>query len=880
MKRKKWLRRAGILLLALAAVDLAANGLLQTWRVRRYLTVHLESAFGRPVEVGRFTLQLLPSPRIEARSVTVGEDPAFGYEYFLRAESVTAGLHWSGLLRGRIQFGTFSFTRASLNLVRDSDGRWNLERWLPPTRGAAGRAAPMVGPMPLPVAASRLDRIEFEDGRINFKSETEKLPFAFVGVSGGVEQIAPGRWTLRLEAQPWRSGASLQAAGTLSVRGDIAGTSARLQPAEIRLHWGAASLADLVRLARGQDFGLRGEAVVDGVARSGSSPGEWTFHMEARARQIHRWDLTERRDNPSVNLLLDGRWNISANEVRIAALRVETPRSNAQGEALLALSASPSFELRIDSAGIQAADLLAWYRGFHGNVSEGVEAQGFLTGAASMSGWPITWNQVAFSSSGGSLRVPALEQPLRIGAFEGGRTLNRMSLEPVLISLGNSLEPAAAPSAKKEQAGRGRSRPPELRENSAQMAASHDFESGTGTLAFDAGAVRVQDISTIAAALGRPFERGWDLKGSAACSLRWTWQGSPRGVQLSGHIDVTKGALQVVGLNLPLVVNDAQLLWREGKRGAHLGSVAGFGAEWTGDLEEGGQSPADGATNWKFRLHADHVDAAELDRWTGPRARPGWLERLLPSLLGSNSLRAGATASASELIRQVRAEGEISVGELTIERLKLTGVRATASLRDLHFMAQDASAQWAGGAVSGTVNAQFLPKPRYAVNAVFEKIRLADLPAATSASRALADRLNGMASGEIHLTTEGVGREELLRTLEGRGRVQLRGIEFRGWDVGASLTAGSPRTGTSKWPAGEGEFAIRHGAISFDSLRLVSGREQIEASGAVAFARTLDLQFRTLAASKRVRKEDSPHRFLKIAGSLEAPRASIETHVQ
>src|SRR3989442_6972285 len=91
MQRGKWLMIAAGGLLALAAGNFAASRAMRTGRVHRYLTARLESAFGRTVEVGQFDLRLSPSLRIEAQSVTVGEDPAFGHEYFLRAERVTAG---------------------------------------------------------------------------------------------------------------------------------------------------------------------------------------------------------------------------------------------------------------------------------------------------------------------------------------------------------------------------------------------------------------------------------------------------------------------------------------------------------------------------------------------------------------------------------------------------------------------------------------------------------------------------------------------------------------------------------------------------------------------------------------------------------------------
>src|SRR4029077_8938570 len=91
----------------------------------------VERAFGVQFEVASFEVRILPSPQLNASKVTVGEDPAFGNEYFLRADSLSAGLRWMGLLRGHFEFGTISLTKPSLILVRDSEGRWNLERWLP-----------------------------------------------------------------------------------------------------------------------------------------------------------------------------------------------------------------------------------------------------------------------------------------------------------------------------------------------------------------------------------------------------------------------------------------------------------------------------------------------------------------------------------------------------------------------------------------------------------------------------------------------------------------------------------------------------------------------------------------------------------------------------
>ncbi len=159
-KPRKWRKLALAVMALLIACQIGVSAVARTRRVHGYFVAHLERAFGRRVEVAQFDMRILPSPRLDANGVTVGEDPAFGYEYFLRAERLSASLRWTGLLQGHFEFGTLSLSRPSLILVRNAEGRWNLERWLPPAKGhstseggfggnvcavAAGRVQPALG---------------------------------------------------------------------------------------------------------------------------------------------------------------------------------------------------------------------------------------------------------------------------------------------------------------------------------------------------------------------------------------------------------------------------------------------------------------------------------------------------------------------------------------------------------------------------------------------------------------------------------------------------------------------------------------------------------------------------------------------------------------
>jgi len=179
----------------LVAVQASLSLLVKTRGVRSYLTARLEAAFGRPAQVGDFSFTLLPFPELDLEGVTIGEDPAFGHEYFLRAERMNASLGWAGLLRGHFEFGAMSLTRPSLILVHNAEGRWNLEGWLPPARGrSSGGGAPLATTTSAaaPQATHLLQKLEFDDGRINFKFGDEKRPFAFTGVSGRLRRDVGG----------------------------------------------------------------------------------------------------------------------------------------------------------------------------------------------------------------------------------------------------------------------------------------------------------------------------------------------------------------------------------------------------------------------------------------------------------------------------------------------------------------------------------------------------------------------------------------------------------------------------------------------------------------------------------------------------------------
>ncbi|MGB2898054.1 MAG: AsmA family protein [Candidatus Acidiferrum sp.] len=862
---RKWWKPALAIVLSVVALQAGVSLLARTSRVHGYLVAQLARAFGRPVEVETFDVRILPSPQLDANNVTVGEDPGFGYEYFLRAERLSADLRWWGFLRGHFEFGTMSLSKPSLILVRNAEGRWNLERWLPPAKANPGSTALLYGP-PSPVApVNRLQKIEFDDGRVNFKLKEDKRPFAFTNVSGSVEQVSPGRWHLQLEAEPWRSGVSLQSAGTIRVRGDLAGTSTRLQPAEFELHWSDASLADLFRLFRGQDYGARGLFALDATAKSGvakeDQSGDWTFSVQGRAAQIHRWDLTERSDNPRVNANVKGRWNAGTGSVVAEQIVLEGPKSNLRGRFDRVGGNASSTELRLDSMGVQAADLLAWYRAFHPDVAEGVTADQYFTGGMILRGWPLAVESAAIASSGGVVTVPGFAEPIRIGPVSGGRERSSLVFGPVRVALGGEVRDVVAPK---------RRRVALAMNNAADLTLVHDLNTQAGGISIEGNFLKAEDFLKLSVAFGYQLNHGWELNGQATALTKWEWK-KPFSGNWNGRISFNRANLTVAGLNQPLKITESALDFAGGRRIARVMRVEAFGGMWTGSIEEAAATGGENAPRWIFHLSGDQLDAAELDRWVGPRARPGWLQRLLPSLLGGLA----PSPPASELVRRVNAEGELDVEQLTIEKMKLEHVHTKGSLRDLHLEIHDADAEWAGGKVRAKIDARFLPRPAYDISAELERVNLSQLPG----TGRIAERLTGTAAGTLHLKTEGVGREELLSKLEGRGDFHLKKAELRGWDVNASVADGAARTGVSRWAAGTGSFRVKGQSIFLDDLKLDGGKELTLVNGTLSFGRNAELAIET--ASTRNGKDRKPAEFgngrvLKISGPLDGPKVSVE----
>src|ERR1700677_4457597 len=249
--------------------------------------IHLMSeSLGRPVRLSSVELRLFPLPGFVLTDLTVEEDPAYGAEPVLHAETVTASIRLLSLWRGRLEIGTISVDNASLNVVRTLGGRWNLD---PLFRTAAARAEPAAGNARPGRRATPLPNRETTSSRVNFKRGAEKLPFSLVATDLSFWQEQPGDWRIRLRGQPARTDLSLDLADTGLVRLEARAQSAtelRKVPLHVDLEWREAQLGQLMRLVIGSDPGWRGD--LTGELHLDGTPDAAQIQTRLRATGVHR----------------------------------------------------------------------------------------------------------------------------------------------------------------------------------------------------------------------------------------------------------------------------------------------------------------------------------------------------------------------------------------------------------------------------------------------------------------------------------------------------------------------------------------------------------------------------------------------------------------
>lgn len=278
-QRRRGRRRilTAVILVVLIILALVLPPLINISRYQRRITEIVSRSFGRNVHLSGVELRLLPLPGFVLHDLTVAEDPAWGIEPILSARTVVANVDLFSLWRGKLQVSRVSVDEASLNLVRNDLGRWNLEALM------LGPAQPaLTGPASAATASQRkpFPYLEATNSRINLKQGYVKSPFAVTNSDLSLWQEQPGEWRLRLKGQPQRTDSNLSfeadnGTGEVRLEGTLhAAPQLRQVPVKLDLEWRDAQLGQLSRLALGSDAGWRGALLAD-------------LHIEGTAEALH-----------------------------------------------------------------------------------------------------------------------------------------------------------------------------------------------------------------------------------------------------------------------------------------------------------------------------------------------------------------------------------------------------------------------------------------------------------------------------------------------------------------------------------------------------------------------------------------------------------------
>lgn len=382
-----WLALLVLLLLAIVPPLISVN------RYQRRIATSISQSLGRPVHLDRVNLNLLPLPGFTLTNLVVDEDPAFGSEPIIRANSVRVTLRLSSLWTRRIEFSTISFTDPSVNLVHLANGKWNLESILLQASHiqAAPTAQRRAGPAP------RFPYIEATGARLNFKLDQEKIPLSFTNADFALWLPSPQQWRLRLEANPTRTDANLGSTGSIRVEGTLGrATSLARVPIHLQGEWRDAPLGGASWVLLGRDAGWRGNATLS-VNVQGTI-GDSAVEARLSASDARRASFVPRRTLNVEAECLGSATNLfhTFNNVRCT-----WPPSSSFGAQMLLLSGSMP-DIRqprmatadISIPGIPADTILDWLHVLNERIPNDVSMSGTLTGSLSYrpGHTPTHWN--------------------------------------------------------------------------------------------------------------------------------------------------------------------------------------------------------------------------------------------------------------------------------------------------------------------------------------------------------------------------------------------------------------------------------------------------------------------------------------------------------
>lgn len=789
-----------VLLLALFLIRPGAG------RLRTRIVSAIGLALGRQVDVSSVRMRLLPHPGFDLENFVVHDDPAFSAEPVIRSQQVTAELRVSSLLRGRLEIARLSLSEPSLNLVRDREGRWNLENLLEraaqipvaPTRKANTEARP------------GFPYIEADHGRINLKLEQEKKPYALTDADFALWQESENIWGMRLKAQPVRMDFNLTDTGSVSVNGSWQrAATLRQTPVQFTMQWVGAQLGQVSKLISGKDKGWRGTVKLS--ATLSGTPAHLMVETDTSVQDFRRYDIL---GGGALQLSAQCASHYSTVDHTVSNLSCHAPVGNGTVSVtgnIAGIFSSHTYDVELLAKQVPIQSLIALARHAKKDIPDDLVASGKLD--ASVKVQRAGEGYTEWDGSGESLGV-------RIGSK---LTKTEIVVDRIPFQISRNIEPnrrntrrMLAPDEPQLEIG-----PFNLALGRLSPSLVRGSISRSGYSLLISGDAQFQRLLQAARTLGFHAPQP-TADGIARVDLQiaggWSGFAAP---QVIGGVQLQSIRAEVRGLNAPVEISSANLLLTPENVQVQNLTASLAGSAWHGSLLLPRQCASRDGCPLSFDLHADQIVIDELTQLLNPHPRKQPWYRFLSA----------STPTATPYLLTIRAAGKLTVDRVAIQNLVATRFSAQVALDDGQLRLSNLRGDLLGGKHIGEWTADFTVKPsEYSGTGTLQRVDLRQL------AEAMHDGwVTGTAFANYRVSASGADADELLSSAKVNMRVEVR-------DGLLPHIVLAERNEPLHIHRLMGNFVLRDGKFEIQQGKLETAGGIYQLSGTASLTRILDLK--------------------------------------
>lgn len=773
-------------------------------RYRRILQTGLENKLGRPVKLGAITLRLLPHPGFSIDNVVVEEDPQFGSEPLARVSRAECDLRWRDLWKSRVNCARIFLDHPSLNVVRNAQGKWNIENFLEQRGIHSGSRA---------VSNQRLAKEEFgfeaRDASVNFTVNGTKKPFVLnAGFVGLAFDPAAGLVHLHVTGSLERTDLSLPSPGSIDLTGEWKPGRDLGGPFHLTVSTHDSLLYGWIPLVTGRNpevFGL-----VNATLRVEGSIHRAHLSGSMRISQLHRWASIPPVSPMPVDVRFAASWDASETRLSIHQLDTSFAGSRLHMTGIVSqVTNSPYLDLVLAIQDSRLENFLSLGTRLTGHTSP-LGAWGRVVGLVTVRG-PFKMRQY-----GGFLAIHSLRIRVRAADFFAPDV--GLRIDPGSVSL-SPTRFYASPHV--ECVAQGFLTPPFP---DSTVAGNHPDTSPLRnpspadrySLTLSTKDAKLPELVRIARNLGVARLQNLDTQGLGSSSVVLTGAAWPfRKPQFNAKVNVQTARLLIPGLTEPVMLRRFHLEIGNGDLFvdpvmAQIGPSA-----FSGWLRHEGPR----GNPWTFGLATPQLSLEQASLWFAAlgHQRPLPVLDLIPGL---RSLAARRLAGRS-IFASINAQGQFRSREITFRSLRLRDFQALISLAGRVAHVSHATFKVAGGSGRGEAEVNFKQVPAHVAGGF--RVTNLKLHHVVGWLPAALDGLSGSASATGRFTTRGLTRQEMSVNLRGVTDVSFKNIQFGRFDpLQAAAKAASLGSFLPSWTPQK---------VSSASLTLTIANQQITLQG-------------------------------------------------